>query len=326
MSNTVRVVFPTQLLANSDQYWRQSTLAKLLGKANVESITFADIYLYLSSEMLDLHFSQQDVPVAAIETLSLGKQYQKSDWMACLDPVSVCPNRDHLVLSRLESERFNEDNETSLISALNQFLKKYELDLYQVNDKHWCVHSVRSFDIRTHSLNQVIGQNIIHCLPFGADEINWRSWINEIQMWLQAFKGPQQYEFSSGVLPNSVWLWGSGCLPEKGYLKQQWSSVVSDQAFAKGLALLGEIHSLSYDEFFRSQRKTTNQQPRTLIYLEGHPFNSLEYMDSQLIVPLYDLLRSKHIDNLELDFPTGHRYRLRRSNLLRFWKKAVPML
>jgi hypothetical protein len=110
----------------------------------------------------------------------------------------------------------------------------------------WVVRLSGKLDISTTPLSLAAGQHIDPLLPSGSDAMQWRKLLNEAQMLLFSHPVNQAREARGETVINSVWLWGSGQLPEAS--GQSSHTVLCDQPDWRALAEFASARTGSLPE------------------------------------------------------------------------------
>jgi len=176
-----------------------------------------------------------DVPTAAVTRQWDCKDAGGHSWLRA-DPVHVRADRDRLVMIGNATLTLSAAECAQLAAELAPLFHELGWQLDAVNARRWYLRLSGGADVRTTPLLDAVGQDVLRCMPEGADARRWRSLLNEAQMMLHA-SSVNETRAAAGQLPvNSLWFWGGGILP--GLAPRAWSQVWSNEASTIALAAL----------------------------------------------------------------------------------------
>lgn len=165
--------------------------------------------------------------------------------------------------------------------------------------------------------DDALGADLFEHLPPGDAGRRWRALLSEAQILLH--QHPLNADRAArGLAPvNSVWFWGGGRLPD--HVTTRFTRIASDDEAVRALAMLanagreglpaqwpGDVHG---DAAFDLRR-----------------MRGLDALCRQWLEPAIDAVRHGRLATLELVFDDGMRYRIRRSQALRFWRRPLRAL
>ena len=275
---------------------------------------------------------EDDAPVAAVT-----RQWDKGDagdhyWLRA-DPVHLRADRDRLVMLGNTSLTLTPDEQAQLVDELNVLLSEDGYVLDAANARRWYLRAPRDPALCTTSLGDAIGQDVLHCMPRGADARRWRGLLNEVQMVLHASPVNQAREAARLTPINSLWFWGGGRLPPSA--SAAWSQVWSNEALAAGLAALTHTPcaSLPADADEWLQDDTAGAQ---LVVIDGAREAAhmgdveawqafLHALHEAWLAPLYEAVKRRRVAQATLYAADGRAFRLDARAARRWWVRARPI-
>ena len=273
-----------------------------------------------------------DAPVAAV-TRQLDAGDAGAQWWLRADPVHVHADRDRLVMLGNRLLDISESETNQLVIELNALVRDEGWELEAMNPRRWYLRLGGEPRMRSTALPEVIGRDVLHCMPRGAEARPWRRLLNEVQMMLHASSVNRAREQRGAPAVNSLWFWGGGVLPEVPH--GTWSQVWSNEALATGLAALaGTPHaSLPADAAEWLEDDTPGAH---LLVLDGAR-EAAQYADVEAwrkfiesvheswIAPLYAALKQGRLDSVTLDTLQGRAFVLDTRAARRWWLRRRPL-
>lgn len=154
---------------------------------------------------------QQDWPLAPITLQADGRTAGDGYWLRA-DPVHLRVMRDRIVLADSRDLELSQAEADALCSAIGQHFGD-SLHPIPLAPTRWYLRLPQRPRFTTTPLSLATGCDIDPLLPQGADALQIRAQLNELQMLLHDHPVNLTRE-ARGALPvNSVWLWGGGTLP-----------------------------------------------------------------------------------------------------------------
>lgn len=262
----------------------------------------------LAQQLCDLFGSAAPAPVsAAFDGLPAG------NWMRA-DPVHLRLQRDRLVLHPVE---VSTDEAAAFCQQLNQHFS--ELRFFAPHPQRWYIQLDRLPQLHTTPLSQVVGENIRHALPTGADAPYWHQLWNEIQMVLHAHPLNAQREYPV----NSVWCWGAGAtsvLPPVPY-----SCFSADTPEGK---MFAHAAALPY----RDWQPAWDGNTPLLLYTSAHTAlqqgdfadyrTRIQHFENHYAQPIWQALRLGKLSHLRIDL-AHQQHHLTRWGSWAFWRKTA---
>lgn len=253
----------------------------------------------------------------------------------CADPVHLRADQHRLMLFDADHLHITADEAQALVLAFNQLFASDGLRLEAPTPQRWYLHVANQPDMSTTSLSRARGQDVDACLPRGRDARTWHRHLNEVQMLFHDHPVNHAREARGQPLINSVWVWGGG--PALSAAANDWQRIWASDTVLQGLAqvnglrcaeppaaaaawlreVLGDRHLLCLDDL---------QQAVAYGDLEAW-LAQLEQLERNWFAPLLQALQRGQIHQLSVHPSNGQTYRIRRWQLLQFWRrsKGLPL-
>lgn len=329
MKNAITLVVPGLFAAEptADVPLRASALEFLLSRAEASEPepVGADYYTRLLWLFGVRTQPSEEAPVAAISHLIDFDTGHEGFWIRA-DPVSLRPDLHRLVL--YDAFPLEQEQALALAQEVSTVLadQGWHIDIGR-DVRRWYIRLDELPRLRTHPPREAWGRHVDPFLPQGPEAMRWHGIINAIQMALHDCAVNQARE-RSGVLPiNSVWFWGAGALPSPA--SSPWSRLVSDEAFALGLAKLCHCpisRATGVSECFDDEG-----QVLVALSTELLPPNDVEAwktlvetLDGDWVDPILRRLKSGRLSTVTLD-TLDKVYRLTAAGMRRFWRRKRPL-
>ncbi len=325
MKNAITLVVPG-LFAEpiGDVSLRAPALEFLLSRADTSEPepVGADYYTRLLGLFRIRTQPNEEPPVAAISHLIDFDTGHEGIWIRA-DPVSLRPDLHRLVL--YDAFPLEQEQALALAQEVSTVLadQGWHIDIGR-DVRRWYIRLDELPRLRTHPPREAWGRHVDPFLPQGPEAMRWHSIINAIQMALHDCAVNRARE-RSGVLPiNSVWFWGAGALPSPA--SSPWSRLVSDEAFALGLATLCQCpvsHSTDVQDALH-----TDGDVLVVLCGERHDPGAwpalVETVDKEWVEPLLRVLRAGRISSITLN-TVDKIFRLTSGGMRRFWRRRRPL-
>jgi hypothetical protein len=154
---------------------------------------------------------QQDWPLAPITLAADGGEAGDAYWLRA-DPVHLRVMRDRIVLANGDALSLSREEANALADTIGLHFGD-KLRPLPLHPRRWYLRFPMAPHLTTTPLSVAVGRDIDPLLPRGADAMQFRSQLNELQMLLHDHPVNQARE-ARGELPvNSLWLWGGGGQP-----------------------------------------------------------------------------------------------------------------
>jgi hypothetical protein len=277
--------------------------------------------------------AQGDLPVAAVtRVLDLG--IVDDGWWLRADPVHLSPRRDQLVLTDGYALDITQDEATRLAGEISE---TYAADGWTVKaprPSRWYIKPVRTPEVSTAPISEVIGRDIHPYLPRGPEAKAWHTILNETQILLHASKVNEERERAGKLPVNSLWFWGGGRLPRVRAVK--WGGLWSTEPVSLALARLTETptHSTPVD-FSDWQRRVTAAGTHLIVldalrapalYRDVDAWTAIiEELERNWFAPLLDALRNRSLESVSLSTDSGQAFELTASQARRWWRFKKPL-
>ena len=274
-----------------------------------------------------------EIPVGALTHYLVKGTDNAERWMMRADPVTIQPNRDHLVLMGNAAIEISQRDSEQIAADINDTYGDTEWQISVISSTQWVIEQDKPEDITTHGLSHVVGKNINDFLPRGEDSKKWRALMNELQMFLHAHPVNQQRQTQGLPLLNSLWFWGAGVLPirmntddDKPFV-QCWSQETLSLALARMAGVPRADLPADGDEWLR-QAITPGKHLLVIDlldndYVKSDPvewWQALGVFNERWLMPLVGAVKNKQLEKLILVNNDGARYQLTRKLANRWWK------
>lgn len=296
-------------------------LRQLLSRADKSSLPVTDrqalIFFLLSGEV------QHSPPVAALRALADELQPDLDEYWLCADPVHLYADLDHLLLFNGESYAPMPAQAGKLVAELNLLFHEDGLEFIVGTESHWYLRCQQAPDVSFTALDKVVGKNILHAMPVGAEQARWRRYLNEIQMQMTASEVNRQREESAMPAVNSVWCWGGGRLPEckPGVFSRAYSQL----AFTRGLARHMQLGVVTVPD---SAAQCILDGSEQLIEFDELPerddpqalMKFLSCLQHDYLSPFCEAIKQGRLSELVIYF-AGRKFIINRKTLRRWWRR-----
>jgi len=203
-------LFPSaRLLEAAAQDLRLPALQTLLARGRRQSSPAEGVEAALC-EALGIA-RQQDWPVAPISLEADGGVAGEAYWLRA-DPGHLRVMRDRIVLADSDNLELTQPEADALAATIARHFGA-NLSPIACHPERWYLRLAAAPRLTTHARSVAVGCDIDPLLPQGDDAMQFRAWLNEVQMLLHDHPVNLARE-ARGELPiNALWLWGGGYLP-----------------------------------------------------------------------------------------------------------------
>lgn len=247
-------------------------------------------------------------------------------WWLRVDPVHLRVDTNHARLFGGHVLGLEADEAEALVARLNAHFGADGLTLEAPAPDRWYLALDEAQALEAHAPAEVVGRNVDHFLPTGADAARWRGRLNEIQMLLHDAPPNRAREEHGRLTVNSGWVWGGGYAPRALAAP---SRVLAADPLARGLARLagteaeplpasaaalgpGAGHTLVFEPAARDP----------LVHGEIEAWlEAVQRLERAWLAPLRERLRRRELDALDIVPADGRRFRVTRGGLRRFWRR-----
>ena len=267
---------------------------------------------------------QQDWPLAPITLEADGGVAGEAYWLRA-DPVHLRVMRDRIVLADCSALELSQQEADTLAAAIGQHFGEV-LQPLPLHPKRWYVRATRPPQLVTTPLSVATGCAIDPLLPQGADAMQYRARLNELQMLLHEHPVNLARE-ARGELPvNSLWLWGGGSKPAVPATRLPFYAR-DDEARALGRFCNTPVHPLP------PRLEKSLLEAEGLVLLDGltqagqcgDPYGwreAIRGLEENWFGPLLDSLRTLGRKGLRLADPvSGKALHLQGTDLWKIWRR-----
>ncbi len=275
-------------------------------------------------------FGLDRLPTAAARKLGAGAT-ASGEWI-CLDPVCWRVAAQGVTLDDPARLALSEEESTALLAAVAPLFAEWGT-LGTSAPGGWELQLQRPLALETQPLAEAIQQPIDPRLPGGADGPAWRRLLLEIQTLLHAHPVNLAREEAGRPTVNSLWPWGQGALPAQCTCNyaELWSA---DAALVGLCRLAGAVCHPLPARFSVPSGNLLAQIDR--LAAPARELDALAWRTALLSIeqdwlePALAALKRGACSSLELigtpaSDPTAVTWTLKRSDLLRFWRKPRPL-
>lgn len=258
----------------------------------------------------DWHASE--VPLAAIMGLAHNLPTYSGWWLRA-DPVYLMVDLAGLYLAGNTELALSQAESLAFVAELNLFLSSYHMQLYAPQQHEWYLQVPENPQIVTHEIEKVLGKEISAYLPRGTKASVWQRLLLEIQMIMMRSAVNQTRRIANKVPVNSLWFWGSGCLPTVS--PKNWNKVGGDTLLLRGLATMTNVTVLDDCQELAGCLPQMLLSGNYLILLDGQP----DQIEEHWFKPLLTELRNGTFEKVEAYLGDGYRYEIQATDFQRWW-------
>ncbi len=323
----------------------QSQIYDNLSLAALENLLAKAVLTRGESSTVDAWFcttfgieKQQDWPIAPITLQSerLDSLKNSKDFWIRADPVHLRIEQNHIMLADSHAFELTMKEAEQYTNDLNQHLQQDDLALLPAHPDRWYIRVNQPPQVNTHTLNQVVCENINLFLPTGKEHITWHNVINEAQMILHEHPLNEAREARGELAINSIWLWGGGVLPQSA--ASSYKKIWSDDELPQALAEMSQSQHDVLPADAETCWKSAEQGEHLVILnhlLTPSKYKNAETWQKNLAVleqnwfaPLYKAIKNGDISQLTLTTihqDTALNFTLSSADLWKFWRSKRPI-
>jgi hypothetical protein len=324
------LLLPSEILESTVYDLRAPQLSRWLGQGTRQE---------LLGDWLPSAFGLDRVPAAAVRKLGAPQGLPSvvgvtapGEWL-CLDPVRWQVAAQGVTLDDPARLALSAAESAALCTALAPLFAEWGA-LGTSAPGCWELQLQRPLALTTQPLAEAIQQPIDPRLPSGADGPVWRRLLVEAQTQLHAHPVNRAREDAGQPTVNSLWPWGQGALPE--HCASDFKVVWSADPVLAGLCRLSGAACQPLPARF------TTPPGEVLVHLEtlAAPLRALDALawraalldlERDWLAPALAALQRGECSALALigappgGPPAAVAWTLKRSDLLRFWRKPPPL-
>src|SRR6185436_9481490 len=274
-------------------------------------------------------------PAGAITVQGAGARVDEpgTRWVRA-DPVHLRLGSDRCTLIPGVACGISREEADALVAALNRDFEGRCVFVMARPDQ-WCLRTSSDAVLETAPPLELAAQEVEVSLPGGADSAQWLALLNEIQMALHGHPVNAERELHGALLINSVWLWGTGRLPQEAH--GHWNSLTTDDAFAAGFAQLAGMRHRPLPASAAEWLERAPLEGRHLVVLDSlrsvlalsgpeQHADRLAALEARWFAPLLEALRSDRVGMVSVHAcDSGYSCETVRSDLRRFWRRTRPI-
>lgn len=270
---------------------------------------------------------RSDYPVAALSRLADTGE-RSDDWLLRCDPACFLAGMDRVLLMGHGTLDLSAEDTKQLVTILNTHLQQDGWRIEAGPADRWYVKGAKQIRVSTTPPSAVLGKDIKHDLPTGADGAYWRSLMNECQMLLHEIPLNMQRQ-AQGLLPvNGLWFWGGGVLPENTTC--QYDVVCTDDPLIAGLA---QNAACEFARMENCWQRIQQQQNKRILFVTQElqsPLTSqdlfqwldgVKQFEQAIIQPVLNMLKGGHLSQVTLLSADGRSFVLTPKCLRHWWKR-----
>lgn len=241
-------------------------------------------------------------------------------WIAAADPVYLEPRLDHLCLHALRKPGIESADLRPLFDHLQETLaddKRFGFARLGSNGYLRAEEAISTATVPAYVVDQ---REPGEYLPTGEHTVSHRNILSEIEMSLHEHEVNQR-RIAAGKQPvNSLWLWGGGLAPEKTTRPQP-------PLFADDPLLAGYWESATAVGELWPGNFAACADASLHGFVAVTPETDLRHETLEAYLrELRELLRTRQVSRLILLFRDGLRAEVRRSQVLKFWRRDDALL
>lgn len=155
-----------------------------------------------------------------------------------LSPCHWQTGLDRLTMQGPDLPELNEAESRALMGTLAEFMQQDGIALHFDRPDRWRVHGELLRELPSASLDRVLGQDLALWTAPESGSAAWRRLQSELQMLLYAHPVNDERAARGAPIINSVWLHGTGSLPERSgqAINADSTLIVAEQLRVKALA------------------------------------------------------------------------------------------
>jgi hypothetical protein len=265
-----------------------------------------------------------DCPIAALTHFGeFDTHLDVTTYWLLATPVHLTLQRDFF--SMTEALALSNADSLSLIAHLNAHFADNGYVFSLTPSLQWLLTVPNKRELLTTPISQVIGRDTRPHMPNGADTAWAAQLTNEIQMLLFEHPINQAREARGELAMNSIWLSGTGTLPDMPDTKPN-KSIYTDHEFAKGLAKRTQLplfaEPQSIDQLLTDSKMRARNTPESILWID------LANTQHNWFAEILLLLRKRKLKQMHLYFDLSGKVlelTLSHWDIWRFWRRRKPI-
>jgi hypothetical protein len=266
----------------------------------------------------------------ALTLLAAGGNPGDACW-ARADPVHLRLMRDRLIVVPDAAFALSREEADALAGALSRHFAGV-LSLHVTEPRRWCAQLAQELSLDAPAALEAAGRDVDLTARIGGEAgKRWSRLLNEAQMLLHAHPVNQAREARGEAAVNSLWLWGTGRVPQA--VGARWRSVSACDPVPLGLAKLSGAQARALPESADEWLAGAPAEGRHLVVLDAlrAPLalgQAAEYrecidaLENRWFAPLLAALRTGRAGMLTVHVPdAAASFETLRGDLRRFWRR-----
>jgi hypothetical protein len=273
----------------------------------------------------------RDLPVGALCLLGEGSDAAHEGYWFRADPVFLRPDRDRILVYAPPLISLEPDEADALISLFNEHFASDGLTLIAPQPDRWYLRSEWVPDLRTRSLEQVLGRSVPLDWPRGEDARRWGQLMNEVQMLFHGSDVNRGRELQRRPSISGIWTWGGGVVPPRRSADpgECPDLVCGDDVLSVGVARWAGVAHQSVRERIWPRRDRSGWPlvlwtglQRALDQADPQAWcDALVELDAHLALAQTQLKRGE-LEAITVDTCAGVTYRVTRGRLRHVWRRG----
>lgn len=271
----------------------------------------------------DKHYAALSLFAEDISDIDITK---KAYWLRA-DPVNLQPDRDTALLTANEELSLTQEEANKLVEQINNHFIDEPWQLYAFAPHRWYLRLDNPVSLQTHSLFNVLGEDINQFMPSGDDADYWFNITNEIQMLLHGSTVNFERESRNRLTANSIWLWGGGGFPVFDK-KSSYDRIITNSILFAGIGHYCGYKVLPLEDNVLNKLEQGNNfivldmlskyVHRRDLYGFTKKLNEMEIV---FFTQFNQLLESGGVDKIKLLTNAGQTITITAKQLRRWWKR-----
>lgn len=312
---------------HKDAVPRLPALETLLAKARKRRSGYRTFYQQLCGLFGIEKEPGRDLPIAPLSRLVDNTGRPEGIWMRA-DPVHLKAGLNDLTLIDTTHVSLSQHDAILLGTPLHEVFEELGWVFEIPMAKRWYLRLDDYPRLETTEIGEVRGRDVQHLMPRGGDRPLLDRVMTEVQMMLHNNQHNLEREWRGEPVLNSLWFWGCGRLPEQ--LEAPWTSLVSDDPVARGLASLSGIAYAALPEDLNKLLDSAKVGDRILVVRDDLQVN-VGYQDflawAEIMItlekhwfaPALDALKTGTLDRIGI-LDTGKEFQAGPHSLKKFWR------